>query len=77
MTRKNVGGLGANSAVTCRSSSTREGVRTARVTAVHRVCLEVAAHNSRAVGCNSKPEELLCKNLEPRVSQSRLLTMAI
>jgi hypothetical protein len=47
------------------SRSTREGVRTARVTPPQTLCVAVGVHSTRALGCTSKPEYVLCSNLTP------------
>ena len=51
-------------------SPERDGVRTARETAAHTVCLSLGVHASRALGWNSNPVKLLTENLEPKVRYS-------
>src|SRR5260370_41975529 len=67
--RKNVNGVGAANPVSWRSSSMRDGVRTARGTAPHTVCRELGGHKSRAVGSISRPLYPWCRNLDPVVSE--------
>src|SRR5437868_4741744 len=66
-----VSGLIETSPVASKVSSMSEGVRTARVTAAHQVCLGLGVHNSRAEGWALSPEKSVRANFEPSVRQSR------
>src|SRR6266404_8908222 len=63
-----VSGLGDTKLLVSNVSSTSEGVRTARVTAVHTLCRASGDHSSRADGWASKAEKSVRMNLEPSVS---------
>ena len=71
--RTTVGGVvtGSTDAMNRTSVSSRDGMRTARETALQAVWPAAGSQSSRRFGCTSTPVKSLCSSLVPRVRNQR------